>query len=316
MRPGKSSLDAPFVDSSNKEVNVKKKPSSRQISEFVWGWIFILPTMLGLIILNIYPMIDTIKQSFYKTGDFGKGNKFVGLANYEKVFGDSEVWQSLANTIKYAIVEVPFSIVIALLLAVILNKKLKGRSVFRTIFFLPMVVAPAAIAMVWKWLYNSNFGLINNTLHIKVNWISDPKIAIYSIAVIGIWSVIGYNMVLFLAGLQEVPRDYYEAASLDGANEWQKLINITVPLISPTIFFVLVTRIIAAMQVFDLIYMLIDLNNPAWKKTESLVYLFYKYSFQQSKKGYGATVIVVLLAFILILTIIQIIGQKKWVHYE
>lgn len=295
---------------------MKKKASSRQKSEFLWGWLFILPTMLGLIVLNIYPMIDTIKQSFYKTGDFGKGNKFVGLANYEKVFGDAEVWQSLWNTIKYAIVEVPFSLVIALLLAVLLNKKLKGREAFRTVFFLPMVVAPAAIAMVWKWLYNSNFGLINNTFNIKVNWISDPKIAIYSIAVIGIWSVIGYNMVLFLAGLQEVPRDYYEAASLDGASEWQKLIRITVPLISPTIFFVLVTRIIAAMQVFDLIYMLIDLNNPAWKNTESLVFLFYKYSFEQSKKGYGATVVVVLLLFILILTGIQLVGQKKWVHYE
>ena len=293
-----------------------KKLTSRQKSEFTWGWLFILPTMLGLFVLNIYPMIDTIRQSFYKTGDFGKGNKFVGLANYQKVLGDGEIWQTLWNTVKYAIVEVPLSLVIALLLAVLLNKKLKGRDVFRTIFFLPMVVAPAAIAMVWKWLYNSNFGLINNIFHIKVNWISDPKIAIYSIAAIGIWSVIGYNMVLFLAGLQEVPSDYYEAASLDGANGWHQLINITIPLISPTIFFVLVTRIIGAMQVFDLIYMMIDLNNPAWKKTQSLVFLFYKYSFEQSKKGYGATVVVVLLAVILLLTIVQLIGQKKWVHYE
>ena len=295
---------------------MKKKASPRQKSEFIWGWIFILPTMIGLFILNIYPMIDTIRQSFYKTGDFGKGNVFVGLSNYQKVLGDKEVWQALGNTAKYAIVEVPLSLIIALLLAVLLNKKLKGRDVFRTIFFLPMVVAPAAIAMVWKWLYNSNFGLINNTFHTNVNWISDPKIAIYSIAVIGIWSVIGYNMVLFLAGLQEVPKDYYEAASLDGASGWQQLVNITIPLISPTIFFVLVTRVIAAMQVFDLIYMLIDQNNPAWKKTESLVFLFYKYSFEQSKKGYGATVIVVLLAVILMLTVVQLIGQKKWVHYE
>ncbi len=295
---------------------MKNKTTARSKNENLWGWIFIIPTMLGLIILNIYPMIDTVRQSFYKTGDFGKGNIYVGLKNYEKVLGDSEVWQSLWNTIKYAIVEVPVSIVIALLLAVLLNKKLKGREIFRTIFFVPMVVAPAAIAMVWKWLYNSNFGLINNVFHINVNWISDPKIAIYSIAVIGIWSVLGYNMVLFLAGLQEVPRDYYEAASLDGANEFQQLINITVPLISPTIFFVLVTRIIGAMQVFDLIYMMIDLNNPAWKKTESLVFLFYKYSFDQSKKGYGATVVVVLMVVILILTVVQIIGQKKWVHYE
>lgn len=293
-----------------------KKISARQKSEFIWGWLFILPTMLGLIVLNIYPMIDTVRQSFYKTGDFGKGNVFVGLKNYEKVLGDSEVWQALWNTVKYAIVEVPFSVVIALLLAVLLNKKLKGRDVFRTIFFLPMVVAPAAIAMVWKWLYNSNFGLINNVFHIKVNWISSPSLAIYSIAVIGIWSMLGYNMVLFLAGLQEVPRDFYEAAAIDGANGWDQLIHITVPLISPTIFFVIVTRIIGAMQVFDLIYMMIDLNNPAWKKTESLVFLFYKYSFEQSKKGYGATVVVVLLMVIMILTGIQLIGQKKWVHYS
>lgn len=179
-----------------------------------------------------------------------------------------------------------------------------------------MVVAPAAIAMVWKWLYNSNFGLINNIFHIKVNWISNPNIAIFSIAVIGIWSVIGYNMVLFLAGLQSVPRDYYEAASLDGATGWQQLTRITIPLISPTIFFVVVTRVIGAMQVFDLIYMLIDLNNPAWKKTETLVSLFYKYSFEQSKKGYGAVVVVLLLAVIMVLTVIQLNGQKKWVHYE
>lgn len=288
----------------------------REKSETKWGWIFIAPTMIGLIVLNIIPIFQTIYQSFFKTGDFGKGNVFVGFKNYEKVFGDVEVWQALWNTIKYAIVEVPISIVIALILAVLLNKKFKGREAFRTIFFLPMVAAPAAIAMVWKWLYNSSFGLINNAFGVKVNWISDPKIAIYSIAVIGIWSVIGYNMVLILAGLQEVPRDYYEAASLDGANGLYQLLHITVPLISPTLFFVLVTRIIAAMQVFDLIYMIIDYNNPALKKTESLVYLFYKYSFEQSKKGYGATVIVVLLVVIMILTLVQLIGQKKWVHYD
>lgn len=290
--------------------------TSREKSETIWGWIFIAPTIIGLMILNIIPIFQTIYQSFFKTGDFGKGNKFVGLDNYQKVFGDAEVWQSLWNTVKYAIVEVPISIAIALILAVFLNKKLKGREIFRTILFLPMIVAPAAIAMVWKWIYNANFGLLNNLFGLKVNWISNPDIAIYSIAVIGIWGVIGYNMVLFLAGLQEVPRDYYEAASLDGASGIAQFFNITVPLISPTIFFVLVTRVIAAMQVFDLIYMIIDYNNPALKKTESLVYLFYKYSFEQSKKGYGATVIVVLLAVIMVLTVFQLIGQKKWVHYD
>ncbi len=290
--------------------------TGREKSELLWGWMFILPTMIGLIILNIYPMFQTIYQSFFKTGDFGKGNIFVGLANYKKVFGDAEVWQSLWNTFKYAIVEVPLSIVIALILAVFLNKKIKARGFFRTVFFLPMVVAPAAIAMVWKWLFNSQFGLLNHILPFKLNWVSDPKIAIFSIALIGIWSVIGYNMVLFLAGLQDVPRDYYEAAQLDGATEIEQFFKITLPLVSPTIFFVVVTRMIAAMQVFDLIYMVIDYNNPALKKTESLVYLFYNYSFQQGNKGYGATVVVVLLIVIMILTVIQLIGQKKWVYYN
>jgi len=294
----------------------KSKTTRRERSEFIWGWLFIAPTMIGLIILNIIPIFQTIYQSFFKTGDFGKGNIFVGLENYKKVFADSEVWQALINTLKYAVVEVPLSIIISLVLAVFLNGKIKGKSTFRTIFFLPMVAAPAAIAMVWKWLYNSEFGLLNHILPGKTNWISDPKIAIYSIAVIGIWSIIGYNMVLFLAGLQEVPKDYYEAASIDGATGIQQFFNITVPLVSPTIFFVLVTRIIAAMQVFDVIYMVIDNTNPALNKTQSLVCLFYKYSFQQGKKGYGATVVVVLLVVIMIFTVLQMIGQKKWVHYN
>ena len=150
----------------------RSKMTSREKSEFIWGWAFILPTMAGLIILNIYPIFSTIYQSFFKTGDFGKGNIFVGFNNYAKVFADTEVWQALWNTIKYAIVEVPISIAISLVLAVFLNGKIKGKGTFRTIFFLPMVAAPAAIAMVWRWLYNSEFGLLNHILPGKTNWIS------------------------------------------------------------------------------------------------------------------------------------------------
>ncbi len=293
-----------------------KKGTSQARNEFIWGWIFILPTMLGLIILNIYPIIQTIIQSFYKTGAFGKGNIFIGLDNYTKMFGDPEVWQSLINTFKYAIVEVPFSIAISLVLAVLLNRKMAGRSVYRTIFFLPMVAAPAAVAMVWRWLFNSEFGLLNHIFHTKINWVSDPNIAVYAIAVIGIWSIIGYNMVLFLSGLQEIPKDYYEAASIDGANGIAQFFKITIPLLSPTIFFVLVTRVIGAMQVFDLIYMVMDRNNPALYKTQSLVYLFYQYSFVENNKGYGSAIVVLLLVIIMIITVIQNIGQKKWVYYN
>lgn len=277
---------------------------------------FILPTVVGLAVLNIFPIFHTIYQSFFKTGDFGKGNIYVGFANYQKMFQDKAVWQALWNTIRYAVVEVPFSIAIALVLAVLLNRKMRGRAVYRTIFFLPMVAAPAAIAMVWRWLYNSEFGLLNYLIGKKINWISDPKIAIYMIAVIGIWSIVGYNMVLFLAGLQEVPGDYYEAASIDGATGIHQFFHITIPLISPTIFFVAVTRIIGAFQVFDLIFMVMDKTNPALVKTQSLVYLFYKYSFTESNKGYGSAIVVLLLAVIMIITVFQMLAQKKWVHYN
>ncbi|ANU78760.1 carbohydrate ABC transporter permease [Blautia pseudococcoides] len=290
--------------------------TSRERSEFLWGWLFILPTVIGLVILNIIPIFQTLYQSFFKTGDFGKGNIFVGVENYIKVFGDHEVWQSLINTFKYAVVEVPFSIVIALVLAVLLNRKMKGRGIYRTIIFLPMVAAPAAVAMVWRWLFNSDFGLINNVFHTSVKWVSDPKIAVFSIAVIGVWSIIGYNMVLFISGLQEIPHDYYEAAEIDGATGVKSFFHITVPLLSPTIFFVLVTRVIGSLQVFDLMYMVMDKSNPALEKTQSLVYLFYKYAFINKNMGYGATIVILLLIITMIITVFQMIGQKKWVFYN
>ena len=295
---------------------VKKKLSPRQKSELFWGWLFVLPTLIGLIVLNIWPLLQTIYQSFFKTGTFGKGNIFVGIDNYTKMFATSEVVQSLWNTIKYMIIEVPFSVVIALVLAVLLNRKMIGRGIYRTIFFLPMIAAPAAVAMVWRWLYNAQYGLINHIIGKQINWVSDPKIAWIALGIIGVWSIVGYNMVLFISGLQEIPGDYYEAASIDGATGIKQFFYITIPLLSPTIFFVLTTRIIGAMQVFDLIYMIMEKTNPAIGKTQSLVFLFYQYSFTYQNKGYGSAIVVLLLVVILIFTLIKNIFEKKYVFYN
>ena len=294
----------------------RKKRTAAARNEARWAWAFILPTIIGLLILNYWPALDTVIQSFYKTGDFGMGNKWVGLANYEKVLGSEEIWQSLLNTVKYAIIEVPFGVCIALVLAVFLNKKLKGTSTFRTIFFLPMVCAPAAVAMVWRWLYNQQFGLLNNVFHTQIAWISDPNIAWISIGVIGVWSVIGYNMVLFISGLQEIPGDYYEAAEIDGATGIKQFFKITVPLLSPTTFFIVQTRLIGALTVFDLMFMVLDKTNVALKKTQSIVYLFYDYAFTKSNKGYGAAVVMVLVVFIMIITFILQRFEKKLVFYN
>ena len=295
-------------------MKTKHKMTRAAKNEAIWAWFFVAPTMLGLIILNLYPAVDTVIQSLCKTGDFGKGNTFVGLLNYQKALSDPLIWQALWNTIKYALIEVPFGVVIALVLAVFLNQKLKGTSAFRTIFFLPMVCAPAAVAMVWKWLYNQQFGLLNNVFGTNVAWISDPKVAWIAVAVIGVWSVIGYNMVLFISGLQEIPHDYYEAAEIDGATGIRQFFKITVPLLSPTTFFICQTRIIGALTVFDLMFMVMDKTNVALNSVQSIVYLFYNYAFTQGNKGYGSAVVMILVIFIMIVTVIVQKSEKKLVY--
>ena len=300
--------------------NTRKKHSKMMLSEWRWGYGMIAPVIIGLIILNIVPIIQTIYMSFFKSGDFGRGNIFVGLENYQAMFKDPQVWGATFNTIKYTLIVVPVTICLAMLLAVLLNRKLKGKGLYRTIIFLPMVAAPAAVTMVWRWLYNTQFGLINKGLSelgiAPVNWINDPGVAIISVAVIGIWSTIGYSMVLLLAGLQEIPRSYYEASNIDGAGPVRQFFSITLPMISPTLFFVLVTSVIQAMQVFDVIYMMIDVASPAYDSTVSLVYLFFNNSFKYSNKGYGSAIVMLLLVIIMIITAIQLKIQKKWVHYS
>lgn len=292
----------------------KRKMTKSAKNEAVWGLAFVAPTIIGLLILNFIPVFNTVYQSFCKTGDFGRGNKFVGFANYINVASQTETWQSFWNTIKYAIIEVPFGIAIALLLAVFLNKKIIGKTFFRTIFFLPMVCAPAAVAMVWKWLYNQQFGLLNNVLGTHIAWISNPKIAWISVGIIGVWSIIGYNMVLFLAALQEIPSDYYEAATIDGASSMSQFFNITVPLLSNTTFFIVQTRVIATLTVFDLMFMVMDITNGALQNVQSTVYLFYTYAFRNGNKGYGSALVMLLVVFIMIITFIMQKCEKKFVN--
>lgn len=298
---------------------MKKKIAKKTWNEWCWAWFMIAPTIIGLIILNIIPIFQTLYLSFFKSGAFGKGNIFVGLDNYKRLIADEQVWCAVRNTLVYTCLVVPITVVIALLLAVALNGKLKGKGIYRTIYFIPMVAAPAAVTMVWKWLYNSNYGLINHILKAlglgEVNWIDDPNVAMISIVIIGIWSTVGYSMVLLLAGLQEIPRDYYEASNIDGASPVRQFLSITIPLVSPTLFFVLVTSIITAMQVFDVIYMMIDVTSPSYNSTVSLVYLFYNNSFKYSDKGYGSAIVMLLLVIIMIITVIQTKLQKKWVNY-
>lgn len=293
--------------------------SRRHWNEWCWAWGLIAPTVIGLIVLNIIPIFQTVYISFFKSGAFGKGNIYIGLENYTKLAADSQVWAATRNTLVYTVFVVGVTTILALLLAVTLSGKLHGKGIYRTIYFIPMVATPAAVTLVWKWLYNYRFGLINRVLSAvgitSVNWIDDPHVAMISIIIVGIWSTLGYSMVLLIAGLQEIPRDYYQAAQIDGANATRQFFGITVPLVSPTLFFVLVTSVITAMQVFDIVYMMLGVTSPSYDSTVSLVYLFYNNSFKYSNKGYGSAIIMVLLAIIMVITVIQNKLQKKWVNY-
>ncbi|WP_073012849.1 carbohydrate ABC transporter permease [Clostridium amylolyticum] len=297
----------------------KPKLKKKDLKDYCWAYFMIAPTIIGLIILNVWPIIQTFWLSLHKTMDFGS-NEFVRLDNYKYLLQDTAVMQAAANTFKYAIIAVPVGIIFSLAIAVLLNSNIKGKSIYRTIYFLPMVSAPAAIAMVWKWMYNTEFGLFNYLLSLVgikgPSWLTNPNIALGAIIVVGIWSSIGYNMVILLAGLQEIPATFYEAAEIDGAGPFRKFFSITLPLLSPTMFFVVVTTVISSLQVFDYIFMMIDKTNAAMEKTQSLVYLFYKYSFVMNDKGYGSTIIMFLLVIVMLITIAQLYFQKKWVHYQ
>lgn len=287
--------------------------------EWVWGYLLIAPMALGLAVFFLWPIAQTLYLSFTESGVFG-GHTWVGTANFTDLLGDEEMLGALGNTMLYAVLVlagVPLSIVIAVLLNV---PGLRGQSVYRTLYFLPVVTMPAAVGLTWRYLFNGDFGAINYLLGLVgidgPYWVGDADYAIYAIAIVGIWSSVGYNAVLFLAGLQGIPRHYYEAAEIDGAGRLRQFFRITLPLLTPTTFFVIVITMINALQVFDLVYLMIDLKSPALSGSRTIVYLFYEKGFVQNQRGLAAAIAVLLLVLILVLTAIQFRLQKRWVHYE
>ena len=294
---------------------MNKKLSAADRREENWGWLMVGPTILGLFILNIWPFIQTIYTSFCEHLGFGH-YEFIGLRNFTDMFQSPEFWKATLNTIVFCILTVPVGIILALFVAMLLNAKVKFKGGFRTIFFLPQVCAPAAVAMVWRWIFNGEYGILNQLLGVKIQWITDPKTAVLAVAIVSIWSSVGYDAVLLLAGLQNIPKTLYEANSIDGAGKIRQFFTITLPMISPSLFSVLIMRLMASMKVYDLIYMMADETNPALTDMQSLMYLFYRSSFVAGDRGYGSAIVIWTVALILFVTLIQFWGQKKWVTYD
>ena len=284
-----------------------KKPSKLARDGYVWGYLMVAPTIIGLIVLNIVPFFQTIYMSFSKSKAFG-AYQFCGLENYIEMFKSPEFWKATWNSIYFCILTVPIGVFLALLVAVLLNAKIKGKTAFRAIYFLPMVVAPAAVAMVWKWIFNTEYGILNSLLGKNIRWLTDPKIVLITCAIVAIWSAIGYDAVLLLSGIQNISRTLYEAADLDGASKVQQFFHITLPMVSPTLFVVLIMRLMSSLKVYDLIYMMVEQSNPALTSAQSLMYLFYRESFVAGNKGYASAIVIWTVLLIGIVTVFQFIG--------
>ena len=284
-----------------------------------WALLFIGPTVLGLMTFYIGPAMASFALSFTHW-DGLTAPSFAGMDNLIALFTSPIFLRSLLNTLVFMLVAVPASIAIATLIAVLLNQRIRGMIVYRALYFLPVVTMPIAVGMVWKWLYNTEYGLFNYFLGSvglpQPEWLFNPSIALLSVIAVYVWMIIGNNVILILAGLQNVDTGYYEAAEMDGASKMRQFFSITLPLITPTLFFVMVTGMISSLQVFDLLFVMIGDTTALVGPLRTIVYGVYESGFMFSQMGYASAQAFVLFLLILGITILQFAGQKKWVHYD
>lgn len=282
------------------------------------GVLFTLPWILGLLIFYAYPLIASIYYSFTSYSVLNPG-EFVGLENYRTLMKDDLFWKSIANTLIFTAMSVPINIILGIFIALLLNVKIKGIGVYRTIFFILTLVPVVATATVWRWLLNSNYGLFNSILAKfgidPVPWLASAKWSKISLVMIAAWGI-GQAIIINLGGLQDISPEYYEAASIDGANTWQKVKCITMPLLTPVIFYNVVMGVINSLQTFTLPY---AMTNGEGSPTHSLTFYvmhLYNNAFGYMKMGYASAMAWILFLIILVLTLVIFGTSKKWVHYQ
>lgn len=277
------------------------------------GWVFILPALVGTLIFIIIPVICSFGLSFVKW-DLLNPIQFVGLANYREIFSEALFYKILLNTIVFALATSVLGVIIPLVLACILNSKIRGTEFYKTAYFLPFITPMIVIGVVWEWIFDPNIGLLNHVLHLHINWLYDTHFAMPALIIVSVWKLIGYNMVIFLSSLAGISQSMFEAAKIDGANELQTFKNVTVPLLSPTIFFVVIITAISSFQVFDLIYLMTQ-GGPL-NSTNVLVYAIYQNAFEYFNVGKASAIAYVLFVIILVLTLVQWNLRKKLVYNE
>ena len=286
-------------------------------SEMRWGFLFIAPPFIGVLVFLLYPLLNSLYMSF-TTFNFGQPAEFTGIANYERALtNDPLVWKTLGNTF-YAALGVPLGMIVALFTALLLDQKLRGRNFFRMLFFLPTICSIVALAMVWQWIFNSDYGLLNYYLSLlgfdPPAWLVDETWAMPAMIIQGIWGGMGVSIILYLAALGNVPTSLYEAATVDGANGWKKFIHITVPGISPVTFFILVTSLIGALQDFPR-FQLLTGGGPNYSTT-TIVFYLYSVAFEYSEMGYASAIAWFIGFIIMLVILLNFLLSKRWVHYN
>lgn len=298
-------------------LKVKKKGRLTKHNTLV-AYSFILPNLIGFFVFTFIPIVFSL---FLSLCEWNTGNtfRFVGLQNFITMFtSDKSFWTSLKNTLYYTVVTVPLCLVISLALAMLLNKPIKGRTFFRSVFFFPYIASLVAIAVVWMALFNPDRGPVNQILislgmQNPPRWAASQTWAMPTIIGLTIWKGMGYYMIVFLAGLQGVNRELYEAAEIDGANKWKQFTNVTWPSITPTTFFVLMMLLTATFKSYDTMY--ITTQGGPGEATKVLAYHIYNCAFVSGKFGYASTVAMVLFVIIIFVTLIQFRVEKKFTDY-
>ncbi|HYI24011.1 MAG TPA: sugar ABC transporter permease [Thermomicrobiales bacterium] len=298
-------------------------PTRRRLTigrrESVAGYLFLLPNMVGFLIFTAFAVVASAAISL-TPWDLLSDPVFVGFDNYVELLTDDPLFRTvLWNTFYFTVVSVPASTAIALGLALLFNTGLKAIPLFRTAYFLPVITATVVVALVWRWFFNPDFGILNHVLYelgidTPPNWLASRTWAMPSVIILSVWKQVGYNMVIFLAGLQAIPATLYEAAAIDGAGRWNRFRNITLPMLTPTTFFVLVISIINSLQVFDAVLVLTD-GGPA-NATRTMVFHIWEEAFVFLEMGYAAAVAWILFLLVFLVTLAQWKLQGRWVHYE
>jgi len=292
----------------------------KHVREALTAYAFLLPSFLGLAVFTLYPLVYSGYLSLTRWDMLSPEKRFVWFRNYQRLIDDSDLWKIMSNTTVYTFAVVGITLVLALGLAVLLNQKLRLRAVFRTTFFLPVVTSLTALSALWLWIYDPEFGLANWFMSLfgapPSRWLNSPSTALAAIIIMMIWQTLGYDIIIFLAGLQNIRRDLYEAASLDGAGRWASFRFVTLPLLSPTIVFLLITSMIQAFRVFDPVYvMTAGLGGPA-NSTATLVFYLYRQAFYNLEAGYASTIAMLVVGIAMAFTGLQLYFSRRWVTYD